>query len=157
MAEQENIKQLIRLADADIDGNKSTYHALTKIRGISYSMSNVICNILNLDKQKKIGLLNENEINKIKEFLKNLQKQGIKPWLFNRRKDFDTGEDKHLISSELKLRRDFDIKMMKEIKSYKGMRHALGLPVRGQKTRSHFRKGTAIGVKRKEGAKKGRI
>jgi len=35
---------------------------------------------------------------------------------------------------------------LKKMKSYKGWRHSLGQPVRGQRTRSHFRKGSAIGV-----------
>ena len=52
----------------------------------------------------------------------------------------------HLISTDLKLRKEFDIKFMKKIKSYKGMRHASGLPVRGQRTRAHFRTGTSLGV-----------
>jgi len=69
--------------------------------------------------------------------------------LFNRRRDFDTGEDLHLIASDLKLRKEFDIKNLKEIKSYRGMRHAFGLPVRGQRTKGHFRKGAAVGVRRK--------
>jgi small subunit ribosomal protein S13 len=49
--------------------------------------------------------------------------------------------------------------MMKRIRSYKGVRHSLGLPVRGQRTRSNFRKnkGKVLGVKRKEGAKAGRV
>ena len=38
---------------------------------------------------------------------------------------------------------------MKRLKLYKGMRHAAGQPVRGQRTRSHFRRGTAVGVKSK--------
>ena len=39
---------------------------------------------------------------------------------------------------------------LKEIKSYRGLRHSLKLPVRGQRTRSHFRtKGNAMGVKKK--------
>ena len=38
---------------------------------------------------------------------------------------------------------------MKKIKSYKGMRHAYGLPVRGQRTRGNFRKGVTVGVMKK--------
>ena len=54
---------------------------------------------------------------------------------------------------------DNDIKMLKKIKSYKGIRHSLGLPVRGQRTRSNFRKnkGKVMGVKRKEGAKADKV
>ena len=66
----------------------------------------------------------------------------------NRRKDIESGETKHLIGSELELQKEFDIKRLKKIRSYRGLRHALGQPVRGQRTRSHFRakKRKAVGV-----------
>jgi len=38
------------------------------------------------------------------------------------------------------LRREFDIKRLRKIKSYKGIRHAVGLPVRGQRTKANFRR-----------------
>ena len=75
--------------------------------------------------------------------------------MLNRRKDIETGEDKHLLGSDLKLRKEFDLKRMKNIRSYKGVRHALGLPVRGQSTRSHFHKGKSLGVKKPKKTKKG--
>jgi len=43
-----------------------------------------------------------------------------------------------------------DLNRMKKMKSYKGVRHQLGLPVRGQRTKSSFRKGTSLGVQRKK-------
>ena len=54
---------------------------------------------------------------------------------------------------------DNDIKMMKKMRSYKGIRHSLGLPVRGQRTKSNFRKnkGKVLGVRKKEGAKAGKV
>lgn len=153
----EKMKQLVRLCDADLKGDVSIYYALTKIKGISYSISNAICKTLNLDVRKKVGLLEDDELNKIKEVMKDPLKYGMKPWMLNRNKDYDTGENKHLISSDLKLRKEFDIKIMKEIRSYKGLRHAYGLPTRGQRTRAHFRKGATVGVKKSKAAKKGRI
>ena len=51
----DNFKQLIRLCGVDIDGNKRIYHALTKIKGVSFSFSNVLCKIANLAKWMKIG------------------------------------------------------------------------------------------------------
>ncbi|MDD5650977.1 MAG: 30S ribosomal protein S13, partial [Candidatus Nanoarchaeia archaeon] len=68
----------------------------------------------------------------------------------NRRKDPETGEDQHVISTDLKMKKDFDIKMMRKMKSYKGMRHSFGLPVRGQRTRAHFRHGKSLGVAKKK-------
>ncbi len=152
MAKNEEFKQLIRLGDKDLDGNRSTYFALTKIKGVSYAFANALCNIFDLKKTEKIGNLSDDQLEKIKDAIKNPSKYKISPWLFNRQKDFDSGEDQHLISSDLKLRKDFDIKRLRMIKSYRGFRHGFGLPLRGQRTKSNFRKGTTVGVKKK-GAK----
>ena len=74
-------------------------------------------------------------------------------------KDYETGKDKHLTVADLTFTQDNDIKIMKKIKSYKGVRHILEQPVRGQKTKSNFRKNKGkvhLGVKKKAGAKSGR-
>lgn len=153
---EKNIKQLVRICEVDIDGNKKLHHALTKIKGVNFSLSNALCNIANLKKEIKIGELSDKELNKIKDIIDNPSKYKLPSWLLNRRKDYDGGEDRHLYSNELKLRKSFDIKRLQKIKSYRGLRHAQGLPVRGQSTRSHFRKGKALGVKKKKGSKKGK-
>jgi ribosomal protein S13 len=49
------------------------------------------------------------------------------------------GTNKHIYGADLNLQVDFDIKRLKKIKAYKGVRHAAGQPVRGQRTKSHFR------------------
>ena len=96
---------------------------------------------------------------KIEEIIKEPSKYKIPSWLFNRRKDPEDNQDKHLIGSNLTFTQENDVKMMKKMKSYKGIRHMLGLPVRGQRTRSNFRKnkGNVLGVKRKEGTKAGKV
>lgn len=143
----QQLKSLVRLANADIDGNKRVYYALTNIGGVSYGFSNAICYILNIDKMKKAGELTEQELRAIEALLKD--PKGIPEWVFNRQKDIDTGQNLHLSGADLKLKKEFDIRLMQKTKSYKGIRHALGLPVRGQKTRSHFRKGKTVGVMKK--------
>ena len=70
--------------------------------------------------------------------------------MVNRRKDIETGEDRHLVGVDLKFMQEQDIKRMIKIKSYKGVRHMFGLPVRGQRTRSSFRGGRTVGVIRKK-------
>ena len=142
-------ESLVRILNADIPGSKNLYAGLTKIKGISFSMSNAICHILNLDKRKRVESLSKEEIEKLSEAIKTID---IPKFMKNRRFDFDTGEDKHLLSTDLELRKDFDIKRLKKIKSYKGNRHSRGLPLRGQRTKSHFRtkgKHKAVGVKKK--------
>jgi small subunit ribosomal protein S13 len=52
----------------------------------------------------------------------------------------------------LKFAKENDVKMMKKIKSYRGLRHQWSLPVRGQRTKSNFRRNKgkgSLGVKRK--------
>ena len=149
------IKQIVRLISVDVDGSTKTFLALAKIHGISYNFSNAICNYLNLDKYSQIGTLSEEQLKQVEDVIKNPLQHGFPKFMLNRRKDIETGEDKHLIASDLKLRKEFDIKRMKNIRSYKGVRHALGLPVRGQSTRSHFHKGKSLGVKKPKKSKKG--
>src|SRR3989344_5891101 len=142
----EEFKQMIRIMGADINGNMQTYHALTKVYGISFMLSNAICNVLKLDKNEKIGSLPSEKLKSIEAALK----QDIFPaWLLNRRKDMDSGKDVHLISADLKFQKELDIKHLRKIMCYRGIRHSLGLPVRGQRTRSNFRKGKTVGVKKK--------
>lgn len=154
----EEFKHIVRIANTDLDGNKKIADAIRKIKGINFAFSNMICNFVGVDKTKKAGNLLDFEIKKIDEAVRNPKKFGAPSWMLNRRKDYETGEDKHLLSSDLNFTHDNDIKMMKKTKSYKGMRHALGLPVRGQRTRSNFRrnKGKVTGVQKKK-IKSGRV
>jgi small subunit ribosomal protein S13 len=140
--------KIIRILGKDIPGNLAIYPGLIRIKGISWAISNAICKSVEIDKRKKIGALTKEEIQKIELFMK---KPEIKTFLKNRKKDFETNDDKHLIGTDLELRKDFDIKRLKKIKSYRGLRHASGLPVRGQRTRSNFRKNRSkgAGIKKK--------
>lgn len=145
--EAELLESLVRIYGKDIPGNKNIYPGLTYIKGISWSLSNAICKILNLDKKTKISELSKKQIDEIEGFL---AKPKLYDYLKNRQKDYDTGESKHILTNELDMTKDFDIKRMRQIKSYKGMRHALKQPVRGQRTRSHFRTtGVSVGVNKK--------
>lgn len=148
-SEPEYRGRIIRIMQKDIEGRINLYPGLTKIKGVSWSLSNAVCIKMGLDKNKKIESLTESEIKKLEEFLKN---PDIPKFLKNRQKDFETGRDEHLIGTNLELRKEFDIKRMKKIKSYKGYRHVAGLPVRGQRTKAHFRKNRSkgAGIKKKQ-------
>ncbi|MEM4259351.1 MAG: 30S ribosomal protein S13 [Candidatus Pacearchaeota archaeon] len=146
--EKEQHETLVRILGYDIPGSKNIYTGLTRIKGVSWTISNAVCIKLGLNKNMKLSELSKQDIKNIENFLENLQ---IYDFLKNRRKDVETGESAHYLGTDLEMKRDFDIKRLKEIKSYRGIRHALKQPVRGQRTRSHFRKrGTPMGVKRKK-------
>ena len=147
---------MVRILNSDLDGNKTIWISLKRIKGISFTFANIICNSLNLDKSKKVGYLSDEEIKRIENIISDPLKHNLKPWLLNRRKDYETGADMHLHGMDIGLSKDFDIKNMKKIKAYKGIRHQQGQPVRGQRTRAHFRKGASLGVSRRPGAKAGK-
>lgn len=134
---QDNDVTLVRVLGKDIRGDFKVAAALTKIDGISWSLSNAICKVLELDKKSRIQDLGKDEIERIENFVRDPK---IPAFLKNRQKDFDDGEDKHVSGSDLRLRKEFDIKRLKKIKSYKGIRHAANLPVRGQRTKANFRR-----------------
>ncbi|MBI1973110.1 30S ribosomal protein S13 [Candidatus Woesearchaeota archaeon] len=142
-----DFKELIRIANADVPGKKQIYYGLTQIYGVSYSFSNALCQVLNLDKKRKIGSLSDQEVKDIEATITHSDK--IPAWLRNRRKERETGADVHVMGSQLRLLQEFDIRRLKKIKSYRGIRHGLGLPVRGQSTKAHFRHGKAVGVIKK--------
>ena len=146
---EQKLRHVFRIFSTDIDGTKSIGHALNKVKGISFAMSNAICFISGVDPIKKAGLLTDDEIKKIESVMGDLDK--LPSWILNRRGDYDEGANKHLLGVDLKLRKEFDIKRLKKIKSYRGMRHSAGLPVRGQRTKGHFRSSKkSLGVKRKK-------
>lgn len=157
--QKQELKYFVRIANTDLEGDKKIHNALAKIKGISCMFSNAVLNAARIEKTKKAGYLSDDEVNKIDEIIKYPSKFAIPSWMFNRKKDPEDNMDKHLVGSTLAFMQDNDIKMMKKIKSYRGIRHSLGLPVRGQRTKSNFRKnkGKVMGVKKKEGTKAGRV
>lgn len=135
--------------NTDLKGDRHILDALRQIKGVGFMFANAVCAIANLDRSKRAGDLTDKEIESINSVLNNVS-ASVPSWMFNRKKDTDTGKDVHLFTSDLDFVKDNDIKMMKKIKSYKGYRHAYGQPVRGQRTRSNFRKnkGKVMGVQR---------
>jgi len=144
------IRGIIRIVGADIKGDAQLFTSLQRIKGVGGFLANAVCRVHNIDRNKKVGTLTDSEIKKIEETLKNPTKFGIPFWSVNRRKDPETGEDRHLVGPDLSFTQEQDIKKMIKIKSYKGVRHMFGLPVRGQKTKSSFRKGKTVGVVKKK-------
>lgn len=150
--ELELTESLVRILGYDIPGSKNLYTGLTRIKGVSWSIANITCLKLEIPHSKKISELSKEEIQKIENFLENPE---MKDYLKNHRFMPETGETKHLVATDLDMTRDFDIRRLKKIKSYRGVRHSFGLPVRGQRTRSHFRKKSgSTGIKRKTEAVK---
>ncbi|MHC1579247.1 MAG: 30S ribosomal protein S13, partial [Candidatus Alkanophagales archaeon] len=102
-----------------------------------------------IDPDATLGKLSDEEIERLKNALESIEKR-LPSWMLNRRKDLHTGEDRHVLGSELLMTVREDINLLKKIRCYRGIRHELGLKVRGQRTRSTGRKGPAVGFQRKK-------
>lgn len=144
------LKLIVRLAGQDLDGSKKAYYALKRIKGVGINMAIAACRLAGLDPDRPLGSYNDEELKRLENIILNLKSYGAPEWFMNRRKDPFTGEHYHLISSDLLLKVREDIEFMKKIKSWKGIRHALGLKVRGQVTRTTGRTGVTVGVTRRK-------
>jgi len=145
--------RIIRILQTDVPGSKNVYTGLTRIKGVSWAISNAVCIQCGIDKKKKVETLSKEEIQKLEETIK---KHDFPKFMLNRRNDYNTGIDTHAVGSSIDLNEELDIKRLKKIRSFRGLRHATGQPTRGQRTRSHFRtnrkKGVGVKVKQKPAA-----
>lgn len=120
---------MARIAWVNLPNGKHVEIALTYIYGIGRSVSNDILSKVWIEKTRKIETLDETELDKIREEIKNY----VVEWDLRR-----------LISS--------NIKRLQEINCYRWQRHRKRLPVRGQntKTNSRTRKGKSVAIANKK-------
>lgn len=108
---------MARIAGVNIPDDKRIEIALTYIYGIGRPRSKRILRDLKLDPGVRTKAMGESNINKLKEHI----------------------EKNFTIEGELKHQKQMNIKRLKDIGSYRGIRHMKGLPVRGQKTKTNTR------------------
>ena len=137
---------MVRIVGNDIPGERKMIVGLTQIRGVGYMFANTILNFLKINPNQRIGYLSPEQIKSIENVIKNPLTSNFPSWFLNRRKDVETGEDKHLITSDIAFTVRNDIEREKTVGSWRGIRHMFGLKVRGQRTRCTGRKGGAVGV-----------
>ncbi len=144
---------IVRIAGKDIDGDFDIPSALMQIKGIGYNMANAISlglrDIYNIPRETTIGSLDEAGIEKIEELLKDPKKAKMPLYLLNRQRDRETGENLHVVGTDLIVKTRQDIENDIKIQTYRGFRHRYGQKVRGQKTRSTGRTGATVGVTKK--------
>ncbi|MFW5855757.1 MAG: 30S ribosomal protein S13 [Bacillota bacterium] len=122
---------MARLEGVDLPKNKRVEIGLTYIYGIGRSTSQEILEKTGVDPDTRVKDLTEAEISRLREEL-----------------------DNYIVEGELRRKVRADIQRLKDIGSYRGLRHRRGLPVRGQRTRTNAR--TRKGPKRTIGANRGK-
>ena len=139
---------IVRLHGTNVDGTKLVPYALTEVKGVGVRLARAIVKQLGLDHTERLGNLSDADVRRLEDAVDNPQSVGLPTWMVNRRKDPMTGEDLHMLTSDLDLRNKDDIDIMRETRSWKGDRHSKGLKVRGQRTKTTARKGRSVGVSR---------
>ncbi|NMB84510.1 30S ribosomal protein S13 [Candidatus Roizmanbacteria bacterium] len=123
---------MVRLHGVILPDDKRIEYALTLFYGIGWSNSGKVLNQVKIDKNKRVKDLNEDEWKKITSLIE---------------KDLK-------IEGDLREELTENIKRLKDIGSYRGIRHIRSLPVRGQRTRSNARtkrgKRKTVGALKKE-------
>lgn len=142
-------RYIVRIVGTDVQGTLKTSYAVAHIKGISISLANAIIKKAGVNPDLRVGLLSDSDIAKIENAIRDPASYGIPSWMFNRRKDIETGKDLHVLGADLAFKIKTDIDSAKEIKSWRGYRHAYSLKVRGQRTKTTGRQGKSLGVKKK--------
>ncbi len=139
---------IVRLEGKDIDGLRKVAPALSELKGVGMNLANMILNVLKIDGNVKFGSLSDEQVNKIMLAVKDPSNLGIPNWALNSQKDLDSGTNTHFIASDLQMNLKKTIEREMRAGSWRGVRHSLGLTVRGQKTRNSGRKGKSVSVKK---------
>jgi small subunit ribosomal protein S18e len=113
-------------------------------------MGPALCKRVGISLSKRAGELTEEELKRLHDAIADPTSVEIPEWFLNRRRDPIDGTSTHLIGTKL----DADLRMMiergKKIKHVRMCRLAVGLKVRGQRTKSNGRRGKSMGVSRKK-------
>ncbi len=144
----QEFRHIVRIAGKDIPGTKKTIIGISQVKGMGYNFAKSILDILKINPNSNVGFLTESQVEEIEKAMRNPSSVNIPSWFLNRRKDIDTGNDLHLITSDIDFNVRNDVEREKGMNSWRGFRHTYGLKVRGQRTRTTGRKGGAVGVRK---------
>ncbi len=148
-----DFRGVIRLAGKDMDGHLRVSEALRHVRGIGHNISNALIMAiereLSISPSALVGDLTEEQLNKIEEIARTPSSHGIPLFMLNRRRDYESGIDRHVLGLDLAFQTKQDLQREKDARSWIGWRHSLGQKVRGQHTRTTGRTGMTVGVLRK--------
>ena len=132
-----------RILGIDVPANKPIEYSLRSIYGIGPAISVAVLEKAGIDRARRTHTLSEEELAVI---AKAIASTTMRP------EQTRTGDGSILVEGELRMRIKEDDKRLKGIKSYRGLRHARGLPVRGQRTQTNAR--TRKGPKKTVGAQR---
>ena len=123
---------------------------MTAIKGVGRRYSALVLKKANVDPTKRAGELTNEELERIITIIQNPLDYNIPKWFLNRQKDFADGSYGQLLANTLDNKLREDLERLKKIRNHRGLRHAWGLRVRGQHTKTTGRRGKTVGVSKKK-------
>ncbi|MBT5391838.1 MAG: 30S ribosomal protein S13 [Euryarchaeota archaeon] len=145
----DDFSYILRMADTDMDGQKTLATALTAVRGVGPRTAIQICKNTGFDPASLAGHLSADEQETLRVAIEGYA-ETVPLWMLNRQRDLETGDELHLTGQQVTLTLEDDINRLRTMKCYRGVRHASGNKVRGQRGRSNGRGGLTLGVSRKK-------
>ncbi|MBL6884335.1 MAG: 30S ribosomal protein S13 [Candidatus Poseidoniaceae archaeon] len=145
----DDFSYILRMADTDMDGRKTLATALTAVRGVGPRTAIQICKNTGFDPASLAGHLSAEEQESLRVAIEGYA-ETVPLWMLNRQRDLETGDELHLTGQQVSLTLEDDINRLRTMKCYRGVRHASGNKVRGQRGRSNGRGGLTLGVSRKK-------
>ena len=152
--ENPDFKYIVRVANTDLDGKYQVIPAIALVKGLGIRTAAIVAAKANVNAYQKIGDLSDEDVLKIQNAVESFV-ETAPLWMLNRRKDIDTGEDGHIIGTDIDIKLRDDLNRLKKIRTYRGLRHESGQKVRGQRSKSNGRTGLTLGVQRKGTAQQG--
>merc|ERR1712157_552916 len=124
----EDFQHILRVQNTNIDGNIKITHALTNIRGMGRRFTDLVLKKAEIDRSKRAGQLNEEELERIQTTMLQPKNFKIPTWFLNRQRDWKDGKDGQMTSNNLDNKLREDIERMKKIRLHRGIRHWWGYP-----------------------------
>jgi ribosomal protein S13 len=143
-------RDMVRLLSTNVEGPKPLYLALTAIAGIGRRFAHAVARRAGIDPLRRAGTLTGEEEERVVSIIQNPSEHGIPVWMLNRRFDRASGKDVQWSGEDHRAHIHNELDRLKKLKSWRGIRHAAKLKVRGQCTKSTGRHGVAVGVERKK-------
>jgi small subunit ribosomal protein S13 len=147
--ENADFRFLVRIQNTDLDGKKPVSIALAYVPGVGKRLAPLVAKNANVPLTEKIGNLKDEQIAAVQTAINELT-ETLPLWMVNRRNDPESGDDMHLVGTEIQIMLREDLNRLKKIRSWRGHRHERKLPTRGQRTKANGRFGAAVGVQRKD-------
>lgn len=143
---EEDIRYFVRIGTTDLDGTESVETALLDMNGVGRRVALAVADEADVNSKATLGKLDDEDVEAVKDAVQSFDEHGP-DWMLNRERDRYTGEDRHVVGTDLDIVHEEDVNRKKKISSYEGVRHEQGRKVRGQRTKSTGRTGGEVEVK----------